>query len=37
MQVIDFDKCSRPRGPRPVEMINSNEKYSSKESDTKGC
>ena len=37
LKVIVFGKSNRPRGPRPVEMINFNKKYSSKESDTKGC
>ena len=36
MKVIVFGKSNRPRGPRPVEMINFNKIYSSKESENNG-
>ena len=34
MKVIVFGKSDGPRGPRPVEVINFNKIYSSKESET---
>ena len=33
MKVIVFGKSNRHRGPRPVDMINCNKKYASKESE----
>ena len=34
MKVIVFGKCDRPRGPRPVELMNFNKIYSSLDSET---
>ena len=34
MTVIGFGKCKRPRGPRPVELINFNKIYSRLDSET---
>ena len=36
MKVIVFGKCDRPRGPRPVELMNFNKIYSSLDSETNG-
>ena len=36
MKVIVFGKCNRPRGPRPVELMNFNKIYSSLDSETNG-
>ena len=36
MKVFVFGKSKEPRGDRPVEVINFNKIYSSKESETNG-
>ena len=36
MKMIVFGKCNRPRGPRPVELINFNKIYSNLDSETNG-